>query len=90
VTIAASRITVGTTAVQLIAAASTNLEGWISVPTSDGDDAIYLGPSNAVTTATGFRFENGDALLRMNLTSTDAVWAISAGLVPVSVLVRAT
>lgn len=87
-TVTSAQFAVTTTAVKVVTAAAGNVEAFIEVSTGTGPDSVYLGGSNAVTTATGFRLENTDNVFRMNLAATDDVWAISTGLKPVHVLVR--
>lgn len=74
-TFAAAAVTVNSTAVEVLAASGTRRRttlqaGW------QGTTAIYVGTSNAVTTANGFQLMPGD---QMVIEGGGAIWAIAAG-----------
>lgn len=72
-----SQYSVGTSAVHLTPTPlSTRKSISIKVTTLAGADYVYIGNSNAVTTSTGYIMASGD-VLNMDLTSGQAIWAIS-------------
>lgn len=74
-----SRVSVTTSATKL-ADADTERESLLVRPI-DGD--VFIGNANTVTTGTGFKLKQDEAL---TLESSSAVWAIAAGTVAVSVI----
>jgi hypothetical protein len=84
----ASRFTVATSAVQVVAAIAGDVEAWVEVPTGTGSDAVFLGGDSSVTTGNGFRLENTDNALNVRLRPGDELWAISSSSQPVHALIR--
>ena len=66
---------VSTTAVKVIA---TNDVGRQVNIHCIGNDAVYLGPTSAVTTSTGFHLDKNAAVFQIELDANDELWAISA------------
>ena len=66
---------VSTTAVKVIA---TNDVGRQVNIHCIGNDAVYLGPTSAVTTSTGFHLDKNAAVFQIQLDANDELWAISA------------
>jgi hypothetical protein len=84
-----ARVTVGTTAVQVLDAAAGDAEAWISVATEIVGDRVFLGGDSSVTVSNGFRLENTDNVLNVGLAvAGDDLWAISSGPTNVHVLIR--
>ena len=70
-----AQYTVSTTAVKVIA---TNDVGRQVNIHCIGNDAVYLGPTSAVTTSTGFHLDKNAAVFQIELDANDELWAISA------------
>ena len=69
-----SRVTVGTSAVQLLAA-NGNRKAYVIVNRGTGN--IFLGSNNSVLTTTGFQVEPGQAFSAEDDPS-DEIWAIAS------------
>ena len=70
-----AQYTVNTTAVKVIA---TNDVGRQVNIHCIGNDAVYLGPTSAVTISTGFHLDKNAAVFQIELDANDELWAISA------------
>jgi hypothetical protein len=75
VIVTTAQYSVGTTAVKVIA---TNDVGRQVNIHCIGNDAVYLGPTSAVTTSTGFHLDKNAAVFQIELDANDELWAISA------------
>jgi hypothetical protein len=75
VIVTTAQYAVSTTAVKVIA---TNDVGRQVNIHCIGNDAVYLGPTSAVTTSTGFHLDKNAAVFQIELDANDELWAISA------------
>jgi hypothetical protein len=75
VIVTTAQYTVSTTSVKIVA---TNDVGRQVNIHCIGNDAVYLGPTSAVTTSTGFHLDKNAAVFQIELDANDELWAISA------------
>jgi len=70
-----AQYTVTTTAVKILATNEVSRQVNIHCI---GNDAVYLGPTSAVTTSNGFHLDKNAAVFQIELDANDELWAISA------------
>ena len=70
-----AQYTVATTAVQIIA--TNDVARQVNIHCI-GNNAVYLGPTSAVTSSTGFYLDKNAAVLQIELDANDELWAISS------------
>lgn len=70
-----AQYTVSTTAIKVI---GTNDVGRQVNIHCIGNNAVYLGPTSAVTTSTGFYLDKDAAVFQIELDANDELWAISS------------
>ena len=73
--VSTAQYTVATTAVKVVA--TNDVSRRVNIHCI-GNDAVYLGPTSAVTTSNGFHLDKNAAVFQIELDANDELWAISA------------
>ena len=73
--VSTAQYTVATTAVKVVA--TNDVFRRVNIHCI-GNNAVYLGPTSAVTTSNGFHLDKNAAVFQIELDANDELWAISA------------